>query len=84
MEFELGPASEEFLESDDFKNSKVRLEFVWDIKGGTIDKAYVSPIYLHDQFPYLVTRTASLHFALLALKLCQQISKLHRELTHSQ
>jgi len=44
MEFELGPASEEFLESDDFKNSKTRLEFVWDIKGGAIDKAYVNPI----------------------------------------
>jgi elongation factor G len=44
MEFELGPASEEFLESDDFKNNKVRLEFKWDIKGGSIDKAYVNPI----------------------------------------
>jgi len=44
MEFELGPASEEFLESDDFKNSKVRMEFKWDIKGGVIDKSYVNPI----------------------------------------
>jgi len=44
MEFELGPASEEFLESDDFKNNKTRLEFKWDIKGGSIDKAYVNPI----------------------------------------
>jgi elongation factor G len=44
MEFELGPASEEFLESDDFKNNKTRLEFTWAIKGGSIDKAYVNPI----------------------------------------
>ena len=44
MEFELGPATEEFLESDDFKNNKTRLEFEWDIKGGAIDKAYVNPI----------------------------------------
>jgi elongation factor G len=44
MEFELGPATEEFLESDDFKNNKTRLEFDWDIKGGSIDKAYVNPI----------------------------------------
>ena len=44
MEFELGPASEEFLESDDFKNNKTRLEFKWAIKGGSIDKAYVNPI----------------------------------------
>lgn len=44
MEFELGPASEEFLESDDFKNNKTRLEFKWDIKGGSIDKAYINPI----------------------------------------
>ena len=44
MEFELGPASEEFLQSDDFKNSKTRLEFIWDIKGGVIDKAYINPI----------------------------------------
>ncbi|MFK7796852.1 MAG: elongation factor G [Aureispira sp.] len=44
MEFELGPATEEFLESDDFKNNKTRLEFQWGIKGGAIDKAYVNPI----------------------------------------
>jgi elongation factor G len=44
MEFELGPASEDFLVSDDFKNNKTRLEFKWDIKGGSIDKAYVNPI----------------------------------------
>jgi elongation factor G len=44
MEFELGPADEEFLESDEFKNGKARLQFEWKIVGGSIDKAYVNPI----------------------------------------
>ncbi|MFK7983351.1 MAG: elongation factor G [Saprospiraceae bacterium] len=44
MEFELGPASEEFLESDDFKSGKEKLEFEWSIVGGSIDKNYVKPI----------------------------------------
>ena len=44
MEFELGPADEEFLESDDFKDGKVRLQFEWGIVGGSIDKNYQKPI----------------------------------------
>jgi elongation factor G len=44
MEFELGPADEEFLESEDFKNGKARLQFVWGIVGGAIDKNYAKPI----------------------------------------
>ncbi|MEZ4947887.1 MAG: hypothetical protein R2784_00555 [Saprospiraceae bacterium] len=44
MEFELGPADQEFLDSDDFKNGKKRLQFVWDIVGGSIDKNYQKPI----------------------------------------
>ncbi len=44
MEFELGPADEEFLESDDFKNGKTKLQFEWAIVGGSIDKNYVKPI----------------------------------------
>jgi len=44
MEFELGPADEEFLESDDFKNGKTKLQFVWGIVGGAIDKNYMKPI----------------------------------------
>ncbi len=44
MEFELGPATEEFLESDDFKSGKEKLEFDWAIVGGSIDKNYVKPI----------------------------------------
>jgi len=44
MEFELGPADEEFLESEDFKNGKVRLQFEWGITGGSIDKNYQKPI----------------------------------------
>ncbi len=44
MEFELGPADKEFLESDDFKNGKLKLQFVWGIVGGSIDKNYMKPI----------------------------------------
>jgi elongation factor G len=44
MEFEIGPADEEFLESDDFKSGKTKLQFVWDIVGGVIDRAYQGPI----------------------------------------
>lgn len=44
MEFEIGPADEAFLESDEFKNGKTRMQFVWDVFGGAIDKAYIQPI----------------------------------------
>ncbi len=44
IEFELGPADESFLESEDFKNGKTKLQFVWDIVGGAIDKNYMKPI----------------------------------------
>jgi elongation factor G len=44
MEFELGPADADFLESEDFKNGKTKLQFVWGIVGGAIDKNYMKPI----------------------------------------
>jgi elongation factor G len=44
MEFELGPADQEFLESDEFKSGKKKLQFVWSIVGGAIDKNYMKPI----------------------------------------
>ena len=44
MQFRLGPADEEFLESDDYKSGKERLQFEWKIVGGAIDKNYVKPI----------------------------------------
>ncbi|MFN0173511.1 MAG: elongation factor G [Saprospiraceae bacterium] len=44
MEFELGPADEEFLLSDDFKSGKKKLQFEWGIVGGAIDKNYQKPI----------------------------------------
>ena len=48
MEFTLGPADEDFLNSDDFKNGKKKLQFIWGIVGGAIDKNYQKPI--HDGF----------------------------------
>jgi elongation factor G len=44
MEFELGPADQEFLDSDDFKSGKKKLQFEWGIVGGAIDKNYMKPI----------------------------------------
>ncbi|MEO1435286.1 MAG: EF-Tu/IF-2/RF-3 family GTPase, partial [Bacteroidota bacterium] len=43
MQFELGPADPEFLESEDFKNGKVRMQFVNDISGGAIPKELIAP-----------------------------------------
>jgi elongation factor G len=44
MEFEIGPADQEFLESEEFKSGKLKIQYVWDIVGGVIDKAYQGPI----------------------------------------
>jgi len=44
MSFTLGPADEEFLESDEFKSGKETLQFEWAIVGGAIDKNYQKPI----------------------------------------
>ncbi len=44
MEFELGPADEEFLESEDFKSGKTKLQFENDIKGGSIPREYFPSI----------------------------------------
>ena len=44
MEFEIGPADEVFLESEEYKNGKTRMQFVWDVYGGAIDKTYIAPI----------------------------------------
>ena len=38
MEFELGPADQEFLDSEDFKNGKEKLQFVNNIVGGSIPR----------------------------------------------
>jgi elongation factor G len=44
MEFELGPADEEFLQSEDFKSGKKKLQFEWAIVGGSIDKSYMPSV----------------------------------------
>jgi elongation factor G len=44
MEFELGPADEDFLNSEEFKSGKEKMQFKWDIVGGSIDKAYINPV----------------------------------------
>ena len=44
MEFELGPADEEFLESDEFKSGRKRLQFENKITGGSIPKEFMPSI----------------------------------------
>ncbi len=44
IEFELGPADEAFLESDDFKSGKKKLQFENGIVGGSIPKEYMPSI----------------------------------------
>jgi len=41
MSFEVGPADQEFLDSDEFKNGKTRIQFVNGIFGGSIPKEYI-------------------------------------------
>jgi len=44
MSFELGPADEAFLQSEDFKSGKTKMQFVNDIFGGSIPKEYFASI----------------------------------------
>ena len=44
MQFELGPADEEFLDSDDYKSGKTRLQFINKIVGGSIPKEFFPSI----------------------------------------
>ena len=44
MSFELGPADESFLNSEDFKSGKLKLQFVNDIFGGSVPKEYFASI----------------------------------------
>jgi elongation factor G len=40
MSFEVGPADQEFLDSEDFKSGKLKLQFQNDIFGGSVPKEY--------------------------------------------
>ena len=44
MSFELGPSDEEFLQSDDFKSGKTKLQFINGIFGGSIPKEFFPSI----------------------------------------
>ena len=44
MEFEIGPADPEFLESEEFKSGKKKLQFVNKIVGGSIPKEFMPSI----------------------------------------
>ncbi len=44
MEFELGPADEEFLESEEFISGRKRLQFVNNIVGGNIPKEFMPSV----------------------------------------
>ncbi len=44
MSFTLGPADEEFLQGEDFKSGKTRLQFVNDVFGGSVPKEFIPSI----------------------------------------
>ncbi len=44
IQFDLGPADQEFLDSEDFKDGKVRLQFVNNIVGGSISRELIPPV----------------------------------------
>ncbi len=44
MQFEIGPADQEFLDSDDFKTGKVKLQFVNAITGGSIPRELIPAV----------------------------------------
>ncbi|WP_236980491.1 elongation factor G [Membranihabitans maritimus] len=44
VQFELGPADQEFLDSDEFKTGKVKLQFVNDIVGGSIPRELIPSV----------------------------------------
>jgi len=44
MSFEIGPADQEFLDSDDFKAGKVKLQFENGIFGGSIPKEFIPSV----------------------------------------
>jgi elongation factor G len=44
MEFEIGPADQEFLDSEEFKSGKKKLQFVNSIVGGSIPKEFMPSI----------------------------------------
>jgi elongation factor G len=66
MEFELGPCDQEFLESDEFKSGKEKLQFDWQIVGGAIDKNYVKPI--KDGFKAMMENGILANYAIESMK----------------
>jgi elongation factor G len=44
ISFEVGPADQEFLDSEDFKNGKVKLQFENGIFGGSVPKEFIPSI----------------------------------------
>ncbi len=44
IQFELGPADQEFLDSDEFKSGKEKLQFKNDIFGGSVPKEFIPSV----------------------------------------
>jgi elongation factor G len=66
IEFTIGPADEEFLESDDYKSGKKKLQFEWAIVGGAIDKNYSKPI--NDGFTAMMNNGILAGFSIDSMK----------------
>ncbi len=44
IEFDLGPADEDFLQSDDFKSGKTKLQFQNDVVGGSVPREFIPSV----------------------------------------
>ena len=75
--FDLGPADTDFLESDEFKNGKTRLQFVNDIFGGSIPREYLPAV--QKGFEAMLTEGVLAGYALDSLKVRVFDGAIHKE-----
>lgn len=75
--FDLGPADADFLESEEFKNGKTRLQFVNDIFGGSIPREYLPAV--QKGFEAMLTEGILAGYALDSLKVRVFDGAIHKE-----
>ncbi|MBK6933364.1 MAG: elongation factor G [Saprospirales bacterium] len=64
--FELGPADEAFLNSDDFKNGRTKMQFEWAVRQEAVDQRFLSPV--QEGFASMMNGGVLAGHALLSMK----------------
>ena len=82
MEFELGPADQEFLDSDEFKSGKKKLQFVNSIVGGSIPKEFMPSI--QKGFEAMMDNGILAGYAIDSMKVTGVMTDRRTQLTPSQ